>query len=345
MVGIILLCHHANTAEAVTAAEESWLTAEIEAAIEKNRILVAKYVRLSFHDCVDGCNGCVDMDNLDNAGLNFPIASLDAIIKKPDAPVGISRADLWALAGLVGARRAARLAGNRKVKFTFRWGRTDCADPSNTAEELPMSSDGTIEVFDFFSEKFGFDQYETVVLLGAHTLGGASQSSSGFMGTWTSNTTTLDNDYYRELVKPWRQISVVVNDVDCDRLGLRLIYNCEVRQWRRGGAGGGRALLQNGGPGGGGGGGGGQNTFVANFMLNADIAMVRTIDPDDTTGLVVERFGSLPNAPTLKTVEKFAKANKNQKWQGEFEKVFVRMVEACILASTNSPCTLKAVVK
>lgn len=32
--------------------------------IDDNANLAAKFVRLTFHDCVGGCNGCVDMANV-----------------------------------------------------------------------------------------------------------------------------------------------------------------------------------------------------------------------------------------------------------------------------------------
>ena len=343
-IGVLLLCSHAATSLAITTSEEAWLTSEIESVIEANGNLIPKFVRLSFHDCVDGCNGCVNMDNLDNAGLEVPISSLESIFTKAEAPAGLSRADLWALAGLVGARRAARNAGNDDLEFKFRWGRTDCADPNNTDEELPNNlSDGTTEIYDFFDEKFGFDQYETVVLLGAHTLGGASASNSGFQGTWTDNPLRLDNEYYSELARPWRQVSVSVRGAQCDRLDLR--PDCELLQWRRGrgggrGGGGGRGLLQRGGGGRPGGGGGGGNRFDGNFMLNVDIAMTRDIDPA-ADGSVRGRFNRLPDAPTDDTVERFARRRRNEEWQEEFEAVFVRMVEACILMDT--PCNLQNV--
>ena len=37
---------------------------------------IAKAVRLAFHDCVGGCNGCIDPDLEDNAGISFFIQLL-----------------------------------------------------------------------------------------------------------------------------------------------------------------------------------------------------------------------------------------------------------------------------
>jgi Peroxidase len=38
--------------------------ADIKALIDANPALAPKFVRLTFHDCVGGCNGCVDMTNV-----------------------------------------------------------------------------------------------------------------------------------------------------------------------------------------------------------------------------------------------------------------------------------------
>jgi Peroxidase len=40
------------------------LKADIKALIDANPALAPKFVRLTFHDCVGGCNGCVDMTNV-----------------------------------------------------------------------------------------------------------------------------------------------------------------------------------------------------------------------------------------------------------------------------------------
>jgi Peroxidase len=40
------------------------IKADIKALIATNPALAPKFVRLTFHDCVGGCNGCVDMTNV-----------------------------------------------------------------------------------------------------------------------------------------------------------------------------------------------------------------------------------------------------------------------------------------
>ena len=50
----------------------------------------------------------------------------------------------------------------------------------------------------FFANEFGFDNNETVALLGAHTLGRASSENSGFSGTWiVGQANFFNNEYYK----------------------------------------------------------------------------------------------------------------------------------------------------
>ena len=57
---------------------------------------------MGFHDCVGGCDGCVDMNNPDNAGLDVPILALQPVVER-FGHFGVTRADLWVLAALEGA--------------------------------------------------------------------------------------------------------------------------------------------------------------------------------------------------------------------------------------------------
>ena len=68
---------------------------------ESERELIPKFLRLGFHDCVGGCDGCVDLTNRDNTGLKEPIEAIFPIVDK--FKESYSRADIWALATLVAA--------------------------------------------------------------------------------------------------------------------------------------------------------------------------------------------------------------------------------------------------
>ena len=58
---------------------------------------------------------------------------------------------------------------------------------------------------------FGFTANEAVAILGAHTLGRATPSNSGFQGPWVPRDNTLDNAYYVDMnnaAAGWAQTKV-----------------------------------------------------------------------------------------------------------------------------------------
>lgn len=65
----------------------------------------------------------VDLDEIKNRGLETPIAALTPLVDKYDAL--LSRADIWAMATLVGAD--VQQPSGFRVDFTFdSWGRRNC---------------------------------------------------------------------------------------------------------------------------------------------------------------------------------------------------------------------------
>ena len=201
--------------EMIAAAES-----DIRDLITADPALGPKFVRLGFHDCVGGCDGCVDMTFDDNAGLETPLEALADIVTKHELPtVGFSRADIWALSALVGAD-VAQERSEYKVDFAMKWyGRQNCeargpcleADGTTKRDcrfdlgphrELPHETISSADLLHFFSHEFGFSDKETVALMGAHTLGSLSRSNSGFDGEngWARDNLLLDNDYFKELV-------------------------------------------------------------------------------------------------------------------------------------------------
>jgi hypothetical protein len=58
---------------------------------------------LGFHDCVGGCNGCINFNNPDNNGLKSAADTLKNIYTvNKFSGYGVSLADFWALAATVG---------------------------------------------------------------------------------------------------------------------------------------------------------------------------------------------------------------------------------------------------
>ena len=96
--------------EAIEAASE-----EIADIVRSSRRLGPKFVRLGFHDCVGGsCDGCVDLGNPDNDGLDVPIDALVSTVNFYQDQ--LTRADVWALAALTAAETMPCAADARSTK-------------------------------------------------------------------------------------------------------------------------------------------------------------------------------------------------------------------------------------
>ena len=133
--------------------------------------------------------GCVDMTNRENRGLDIPMDALEPIVQHYRFRLGgpLSRADIWALAATVGTDMS--LHPDDRIPFPFRWyGRKDCTERDGpclghngtpvpcTHDRGPHHSHPTIhfnsaEVYHFFLVEFGFSMRETIVAMGAHTIG------------------------------------------------------------------------------------------------------------------------------------------------------------------------------
>jgi len=126
-------------------------------------------VRLGFHDCVGGsCDGCVDLTNPDNNGLQEIIQRLEPFVDFYSTV--LTRADVWALGALTAAEELQDGSGARRYEFRY-YGRESCNDPTGGPHRvLPGSHLVTSELLDFFATTFDFSEQETVAIMGAHTL-------------------------------------------------------------------------------------------------------------------------------------------------------------------------------
>mmetsp|Transcript_6319 Transcript_6319/g.9253 ORF Transcript_6319/g.9253 Transcript_6319/m.9253 type:complete len:438 (-) Transcript_6319:145-1458(-) len=208
---------------------------EIEALIslsnEQGIAIAPKFVRMGFHDCVGICDGCIDLTHPQNAGLDIPIRALEPIVKKyAYEETGLSRADIWAIAALTGADVSQEKGkGKFHVDFDFSWtGRIDCEHTETVCYDrhgqeqscsatrgphrrMAKATYTTKEVLHYFSEEFGFDAWQAVALMGAHTLGRAHKKDSGYEGRWVEQNSDLGNYYYRGLVGGTENIESMID--------------------------------------------------------------------------------------------------------------------------------------
>mmetsp|Transcript_13912 Transcript_13912/g.19921 ORF Transcript_13912/g.19921 Transcript_13912/m.19921 type:complete len:572 (+) Transcript_13912:114-1829(+) len=286
---------------------------DIASLISSDPSLAPKFVRMGFHDCVGGCDGCIDLNDPDNKGLDIPINALDSIVQKYtiDQTTGLTRSDIFALAALTAADVSQGTVN--RVDFPFTWfGRVDCQGDATSGPQRQMPSPDltTSGILDYFNTNFGFDEQETVALMGAHTLGSAHRSFSGFVGSWVSNNLVLSNSYYQNLVggsgglsDSVETMAVTTNWTD------HLIENTDVPtrwQWE-------------------------QNDLI---MLNADIALVRDfqglIDSNGQVScpFVTSTSSSQAACPFASVTGKFVALYKNDEllWLNDFRDVFTAML-------------------
>ena len=209
---------------------------DIERVIESSPLLVGKFLRLAFHDCVSICDGCVDMSFPDNAGLLMPIDALQPIVDRYSSQ-GLSRTDIWMLSAVVAADVAEVDSG---VDFPFQWiGRKTCEELHDgdcglnsqgnssacTPTEGPHRSlchadtAGTDTINEFMSSAYGFNPQQIAAIMGAHTVGAMRDVNLGFDGRhgWDRSNSKLDQGYYLELVGDnapnWTQVQLSNSDI------------------------------------------------------------------------------------------------------------------------------------
>lgn len=131
----------------------------------------------------------------ENAGLEV---GRDFLAEFKDIYPWISRGDLWTLGGVV----AVQESGGPKIKW--RPGRNDYTDKSKVPENgnLPDASKDGKYVKNLFA-RMGFDERETVALIGAHCLGRCHAHYSGYEGPWGPSSNMFTNDFFVRLMQEW----------------------------------------------------------------------------------------------------------------------------------------------
>lgn len=270
------------------------------------RFMIPALVRLAFHDCAGGCDGCLGAQNPFNGGPNgLPgqVELIDTLYLNEtfDFPSVMSRADFWALGSIVAVEEAVRINNDifcegrwdgclmPEVHINFMYGRKDCPtspfyDTDPDTPELPSGLENLALVLDYFERMFDFDEFETVAAMGAHSLGKASPMTSPFNGKWErGNQDGLNTNYYKRMTKDkqWEQI-----DVTADSL-VPLPPGRDIWQWN--------GTANNGNP--------------VLFYLNTDICLFKDIDIPDlgATAQSTCTYNDCPLSNTAELVELFAK--------------------------------------
>jgi Peroxidase len=301
---------------------------EIRARIRQDTKLAPQFLRMAFHDCIGGCDGCIDLDLPDNAGIGNAIDVLQPIVNR-HAKDGVQRADIWALSAVVGADVRQRADSRLDVTLNW-WGRVNCESTGQPClnatghvvacsakkgphRVFPSIHTNTHDLYSFFADNFGFNQRETVAIMGAHVLGVLRQADVGISGPsgWVVTNDVMNNGYYNELVrgKPTDPVADLVNNAP---------------EWQR--------ILENG------------IRFWVGFtqgirlvMLNTDIALVRNLDDSNfkkSTGRVNCTFEDstatkrIPVCPHVEGALQIAAEfqNDNLVWLEAFRGVLDRML-------------------
>lgn len=184
--------------------EVSEMKLAIRGLIEDDFLLHPKALRLGFHDCVGGCNGCINLGLADNKGLEFIISALDEIYYAFGFNQLVSKADFWALGAVVAVELGISKGDTTKcpmICFNLKWGRTDKADCSQDNNLFPDAKKDGHTMFKYFEDEFGFTREEVTALMGAHTMGEAYRQNSGYKGSWVENEELVfDERFYQIMI-------------------------------------------------------------------------------------------------------------------------------------------------
>ena len=114
----------------------------------------------------------------------------------------MSRADFWALAGIVALEVGAFNGGTDLPEIVFQSGRIDCSEsPDDDQEfEYPSGDMDHDSMFSYMESHFGYNANQTTALMGAHSLGNLHAFISSYVGTFTTgHHKELNNQFYSDM--------------------------------------------------------------------------------------------------------------------------------------------------
>lgn len=147
---------------------EALVAAKIDVLDIMNNNRAADFIRLAFHDCIGGCDGCVDTSIPENFGLDGVIEDLAGIVARYSQV--LTRGDVWVLAALTASE--TQQPGNNPLPFDMEFtGRPSCGDAQGGPDvAIPSAHITTPELLEFFASEFGFTDRDTTAIIGVHTL-------------------------------------------------------------------------------------------------------------------------------------------------------------------------------
>lgn len=190
------------SSNALSAAQYTAASTMFQQFFTANQGQIPAVVRLAFHSCVGGCNGCINLNLAANRGLNGIVGQLETLYASGQYSTIMSRADFWALGSVVALGVASTGQAGGPLPLQFAWGRVDCptAPTTSAVGDFPAGMGNMSEVQRVFvTGEFQLTTAQTVALLGAHSLGGATIANSGFAGPWAPPVTVFSNKFFRAL--------------------------------------------------------------------------------------------------------------------------------------------------
>jgi hypothetical protein len=271
--------------------------------------MIAKCVRLIFHDCVSGCNGCVNFNNADNKGLEQVVFRLNGLYKEA-LRIGLFYGNRLSLADLyvIAASRAVYLGslhdGLTLPVVDFKFGRKDCTDPNQDNKEIFASAEGNWStIFSFFETNFQYTKQDVVAILGAHNLGMTNATNSGYDGPWVTQwNARFDNQFYKNMINNTLNFtSTLIGAKSQWNSGLDTCLGpstrppCHPARWPR-------------------------------MMLNSDMCLYKEFNPDPITGKADCPFKTCKsNLETAALVETYA--SNEPLFKEHFSIAFQKMIE------------------
>ncbi len=306
---------------------------DIDDFLIKKRGFRATALRLAFHDCISGCNGCINMKNPDNKGLKGIIRQSERIYDKYmdskfyGRATPLSRSDFWTIMSYRAVYITSKCKRCSQPVLDFKFGRTDCEAGAQLDEmEILPDALGNWDMVRKTFNRFNYTDEEIITLMGAHTLGRARPNNLGFRGQWKLPALDFNSGYYEALLNhdlnwvfvetgkgrfQWNATKDYCNMTDATNIRPRNNKPCKKRGCPR-------------------------------FMLNADMALYKQFETDENG----HPSCTYHSCKTHHEEQIMDYAINEKKFKQDFGPVYVRMTEqgyqgVCDLQDPINPCEKK----